>query len=109
MPSALFVNGDSSKNIKSGEAFNDNKNKLLIKGLFGNGPKDKTLLGENVYKNYGIAKNGFNIVSNQFSIHYFFKDIFTLHNFICNVSEFCKVGGYFIGTCIMENPSKNYA
>lgn len=99
LPSGLFIHGDSSKNIKSGKATNNEKSKQIIDAIFGVGPKDEKFLGTGVYKNYGVVKNGFDIVSNQFSIHYFFKDINIFHNFIRNVSEFCKVGGYFIGTC----------
>jgi hypothetical protein len=38
-------------------------------------------------------------VSNQFSIHYFFGNSLNLNQFLRNVCECCKVGGYFIGTC----------
>ena len=99
IPGALFLQGNSSENIKNGNAFKDEKSKQIIDAVFGEGPKDEEFLGKGIYKYYGVAKNGFDIVSNQFSIHYFFENIDTYHNFIRNVSEFCKVGGYFIGTC----------
>ena len=44
-------------------------------------------------------KDGFNIVSTQFSLHYFFENVNSLHGYLRNVSENCKVGGYLIGTC----------
>ena len=46
----------------------------------------------------GKGEDGFDVVSNQFSIHYFFENTEVLNNFLRNVSECCKVGGYFIGT-----------
>ena len=99
LPKALFLRGDSSLNIKEGKAFYSEKNKQIIQALLGEGPKDEKFLGTGVYNQYGVAKNGFDIVSNQFSIHYFFKNQDTFYNFLRNVSDFCKVGGYFIGTC----------
>ena len=103
MPRCLFIHGDSSRNIKEGEAFYNEKGKQIIKALNGEGPKDEILLGKGVYNQYSKGKNGYNIVSNQFSIHYFFENINTFHNFIRNVSENCKIGGYFIGCCYDGN------
>lgn len=98
MPSALFVVGNSSVNIRNGEAVYTEKNKQITNAVFGTGAKDATLLGKGVYKHYGIAEQGFDICSIQFAIHYMFENKKTLHNFLRNVSETTKVGGYFIGT-----------
>jgi hypothetical protein len=96
---ALFIHGDSGLNIRSGEAFMTEKDKQIEKAVFGNGPKDATLLGKGVYKNYGIASNGFNISSCQFALHYFFESKNTLHSFLRNIAECTRINGYFIGTC----------
>ena len=98
MPSALFIQGNSTINLKSGEAFITNKAKQIINVVFGEGPKDEQILGKGVYKNYGIAKDGFNISSIQFGIHYMFENSLTLNNFLKNVAECTKLNGYFIGT-----------
>jgi len=98
MPSALFIQGNSTVNIKNGDALLTEKGKQIIKVVFGEGPKDEKLLGTGVYKNYGIAKSGFNISSIQFAIHYVFENILTLNNFLKNVAECTKLNGYFIGT-----------
>ena len=45
------------------------------------GAKDRQALGDGVYKQYGVGRDGFDIVSCQFAIHYFFKDKLTIHNF----------------------------
>ena len=103
LPGALFIHGNSSKNIKNGDAAFSEKGKQIIKALNGDGPKDEKLLGRGVYKRYGVAKNGFDIISNQFSIHYFFENRNTFYNFIRNINENCKIGGYFIGTCYDGN------
>lgn len=96
---ALFCNGNSSLNIRNGDAFMSEKDKEISRAVFGKGPKDKTLLGEGVYRQYGIATDGFQISSIQFAIHYLFENADTFHNFMRNVSECTRVGGKFIGTC----------
>ena len=99
VPYALFVNGTSSQNIRSGVAFHTDKDKEITRAIFGNGPKDSKILGEGVYKQYGVAEKGFNISSCQFALHYFWETPVTLHNFIRNIAECTRVNGYFIGTC----------
>jgi hypothetical protein len=98
MPDALFVNGNSSVNIRNGNALYSEKDKQITKAVFGEGPKDAKALGQGVYKEYGIGHDGFDICSIQFAIHYMFENQTTLQNFLRNVSEVTKVGGYFIGT-----------
>jgi len=115
MPKALFVTGNSSRNIRNGDAVDTDKEKQIIKAVFGNGPKDITLLGKGVYNQYGVAETGFNVSSCQFAIHYFFENKTTFHNFIRNVAECTKINGYFIGTCydgkrvfkLLEDKNKN--
>ena len=73
MPYCLFAIGNSSENIKNGQAFDNEKTKLITKAIFGEGPKDKDKLGLGVYRQYGKANEGFNISSCQFALHYFFQ------------------------------------
>ena len=96
---AIFLHGNSSRNIRSGDAFDGHKEKMIAKAVFGEGPKSRTELGANVYKAYGIAQEGFNISSCQFALHYFFENVRTMHNFVRNVAECTRVGGVFVGTC----------
>ena len=99
MPYALFVNGNSGVNIKSGDAMFTEKGKEIVRALFNDGPKDASILGMGVYRQYGKAVDGFNISSCQFALHYFFENIEKLNQFLKNVSECTKVDGYFIGSC----------
>lgn len=99
MPKCLFVNGDSKLNVRSGDACATDQGKKITQAVFGEGSKDEKKLGKAVFENYGVGKDGFDVVSVQFALHYFFQDINTLNGFLQNVSETCKVGGYFIGTC----------
>ena len=99
MPAALFVNGDSRVNIRKTTGILVDKDKQITRAVFGQGPKDAKLLGQGVYKQYGVGADGFDVCSMQFSIHYMFENQETLQNFLQNVSEVTKEGGYFIGTC----------
>jgi uncharacterized protein YajQ (UPF0234 family) len=99
LPSVLFVNGNSSKLIRNGDALSTTKDKEIAAAVFGNGPKDVQQLGQGVYNQYGAAADGFNVSSCQFALHYFWENKLSLHTFLRNISECTKLNGYFIGTC----------
>ncbi len=103
MLSGLFINGNSAKNIRNGDAFKQpfgsKKDEEIALAVFGNGTKDIDVLGKGVYKNYGKGADGFEVSSCQFSLHYFFENGKTLHNFVRNLAECTKTNGYFIGCC----------
>jgi hypothetical protein len=71
------------------------------KAVFGEGKKEGVdeKLGKAVARQYGKGEAGFNISSCQFALHYFFESQNTFQNYLRNVSECTKVGGYFIGAC----------
>ena len=101
IPDCLFAHGDSSlvykdEGTKAG-ILND-QYKMIYNAIMGKGSKEEARLGKSVFKKYGIGKDGFQITSCQFALHYFFKDITSLENFIQNVIDVTEVGGYFIGT-----------
>jgi mRNA (guanine-N7-)-methyltransferase len=100
LPDALFVQADSSKNIKDGNAFYSDVAFTISKSIFKECREEQSeQIGKYVKKHYGIGERGFNVSSCQFALHYFFKNVSTCNNFIKNVSQCTKVGGYFIGTC----------
>jgi hypothetical protein len=96
IPYALFVNGNSSANIRSGQAMLNEKAVQITRAVFGHGTKEK--LGAGVARQFGKGEDGFHVASCQFAIHYFFENQTTLQNFLRNVAETTKIGGYFIGT-----------
>jgi len=98
IPYALFVNGDSSLNIRNGSAMLNEKAVQITKAVFGEGTKDVEKLGAGVARQYGKAVDGFNVSSCQFALHYFFENITTLQSFVRNLAECTKLGGYFIAT-----------
>jgi len=98
MPYALFVNGNSALNIRSGtNMFNDKANEIT-KSIFGSTGIDNSL-GPAVVRQQGKVYNGFNVSSCQFAIHYMFENNRTFYNFMRNVAECTKLYGYFIATC----------
>ena len=74
MPYGLFITGNSSQNLRNGDAAATTKGKEIINAILGKGPKDEIKLGKGVYKQYGKGKDGFDIVSCQFALHYFFEN-----------------------------------
>jgi len=94
----LFVNGDSSLNIRNGSAMLNEKAVQITKAVFGEGTKDVEKLGAGVARQFGKAVDGFNVSSCQFALHYFFENITTLQSFVRNLAECTKLGGYFIAT-----------
>jgi hypothetical protein len=97
VPNALFVNGNSALNIRSGtNMFNDKANEI-VKTIFGS--KSNNNLGVAVKRQDGVAVNGFDVSSCQFAIHYMFENKKTFYNFMRNVAECTKINGYFIATC----------
>lgn len=111
---ALFMNGSAVLNIRNTDSAFDPKGKRIINALIGRGEKDRNRLGNGVYKHFGKAKDGFDVISNQFSIHYFFSDINSVNEFARNCSQNSKLGGYVVGCCyngekLFERlSSKNY-
>jgi hypothetical protein len=98
MPYALFVNGNSTANIRNGSAMMNDKAVEITKAIFGEGTKESDKIGKAVARQYGKGAEGFSISSCQFAIHYFFENQTTFQNFMRNVAECTKIGGYFIGT-----------
>ena len=96
---ALFINGNSMYNFKTGEGLRSQKDKIIYNAVIGVGPNSEKQLGKGVKAQYGKAIDGFDVASCQFALHYFFQDQVTLKGFMQNLSENTKVGGYFIGTC----------
>lgn len=112
-PKALFAVGNSGMNIRDSSAFGDKSNidTQISNAIFGVGNNDSTLW-KSVSEQFSVANDGFDISSIQFALHYFFKDLNSVHQFIRNVSECTRIGGYFIGTCydgkiIFDNLKKN--
>jgi hypothetical protein len=96
-PYALFVNGNSSLNIRSGDKMNTDKDNKIIKSVFKIDSSDK-VTEPAIERQYGVGYHGFNVSSCQFAIHYMFENKTTFYNFMRNVAECTAENGYFIAT-----------
>lgn len=98
-PKALFLQYDTSKSILNKEGCLGENCETYLDILLGS---DKTYSKEMkmIHKKYnGLLKNRFNVISSQFTLHYYFKDEETLRGYLQNLSDMCQKDGYFIGTC----------
>ena len=102
----LFVWGDSSFELMNGSAAKDELNKYYLDIIYGN-IDQTTITNDKLKKFYNIGNvnngNGFNVVSCQFSFHYFFENMDKLDSVLRNISDSLKVGGVFIGTTLDGN------
>ena len=94
-PKTIFVYADCTNNIKNGDAGKNPENKELLFSLFGS--KDKNKINKDVRNVHNMFSN-FQVISSQFSLHYFVQNEQYLTSFIENISENLSEGGYFIGT-----------
>uniref|UniRef100_A0A6C0KJ45 mRNA (guanine-N(7))-methyltransferase n=1 Tax=viral metagenome TaxID=1070528 RepID=A0A6C0KJ45_9ZZZZ len=104
LPVSMFIHGDSRKSLIDGdfEEINNNnggESNHILKTLMGSTSVSSSKLSPFLKKYHGIFGDKFDICSIQFALHYMFESKETLHQFITNVSNYTKVGGYFIGTC----------
>ena len=97
MPHALFVWGNSALNIRSGKAAFTDKGSSIIQSVFGQKALDKHL-GPAVARQHAKGADGFDVSSCQFALHYMFENRDIFYNFVRNIAECTKQGGYFIGT-----------
>ena len=99
VPPMFFLYGEASQSIVSGDALLTASGKRTMRALLGEGPRDPETLGRAVFQNYGKAKDGFDVISCQFALHYFFRDLETFNGLLDNIAALCAKGGYFVGAC----------
>lgn len=97
----LLICADSSKSYVNGDAGHDDLQKTYLDIVFGK--TDNSELNNSKllkFKNLGNSEViGFDAVSCQFSLHYFFENREKLETMLSNVSGALKEDGYFFGTC----------
>lgn len=97
----VYLTADASKKINTEyvENMDDEDDKYVAKVLMGI-TRPSQIQDETMVKYSGFMKGGFDVISCQFAIHYFFENETTLSNFIYNVDNNLKQGGCLIGTCL---------
>ena len=106
VPHALFVHGNSAFRIRDevgglgeGNAMMSDKALEITKAVFGSiTKKDAEKIGPGVAREYGKGRDGFNISSCQFALHYFTESMTSLKGFMRNLAECTALEGYFIAT-----------
>lgn len=96
-PDMVFAIGDCALPLHDGSAAQDNdeESRKLLQLVF-----RKNAVPPQPYMKFiaGRAARGFDVVSCQFAIHYFFQTPEKLHGFLDNVSRNLRKGGIFIAT-----------
>lgn len=96
-PDTVFVIGDCALPLQDGTAAAelDEESKKVLQLVYRSNSVPQT-----PYLKYivGRAARGFDVVSCQFAIHYFFQSPEKLHGFLSNVSRNLVKGGIFIAT-----------
>ena len=97
VPSALFAQVLLERPWN--EAFPSDKGRQISEAIFGRGTKERELLGEAIYKQYGVVEGGFQLVHHS-KVDLFNRDKESMENFLNTIQRITKVGGIFIGSCI---------
>lgn len=100
-PTIVFLPMDASKRIDATyiKSIRDEGDRYVAKVLWAlvpasgvRAPSMRTL--------HGLATRPFDLISCQFAIHYFLRDVDTLRAFAINVATHLAEGGLFVGTCL---------
>jgi hypothetical protein len=104
----VYFTADASKKVNEEyiDQLEDADDQYITRIMWGL-TKPQQIREATLHKYYNFAKGGFDVVSTQFCIHYFFETEQTLDNFVYNVGTYLKTGGYFIGTCLDGHAIKN--
>ena len=100
----VLLRYDTSKNIKNDSGLtgtDDEKyhSKIML-GILNNTIHNVPSKYRSISMKYKDKINSkFNLISCQFSLHYYFENEIKLREYLENISENCISEGYFIGTC----------
>ena len=99
VPKIAFIIGDSSKKIIDGSAGANMEEATMLRSIFGKTNVQGSVPPyiQNVMTN--TFREGADIGACMFALHYFFENSTKLDNFISNVADVIKMGGYFVGCC----------
>jgi len=98
VPPMVFVEANSALPLLKGAAASGSEDKDILRALFS---KERTegSIPPLVTKLAGRLREGADVASCMFALHYFLKDMETFNGFLENLKECVKIGGYFIGCC----------
>jgi SAM-dependent methyltransferase len=99
MPVGVFVIGDSSKKLITGDAAAEGQDRDILRSVFGYYEPDGALPKYVENNVAGALKGGADAIVCMFALHYFFEREKALDGLIANIRDTLKVGGYFAGAC----------
>lgn len=103
MDKTMFIIGNASKNLMSGEAGSDELSRYYLDILYGH-QKPPNSNGGKLQSMYGSGLSKFHLVVCNFAIHYMMNSQEDFHSFLLNVKQNLKDQCYFIATCY-DGPS----
>jgi hypothetical protein len=99
VPQMIFVIGDSSKPLITGDAGVTPEEADILRAVFGQAQVQGTLPKAIEMSGAGAMRSGADVAVCMFALHYFFENKETLDGLLNNLKDCVKVGGYFAGCC----------
>jgi hypothetical protein len=99
MPVGVFVIGDSSKRLITGEAAVEGQDRDILRSVFKYYDVEGALPSYVENNVVGALKGGADAMVCMFALHYFFEREDALAGLVQNIRDTLKVGGYFAGAC----------
>jgi predicted NAD-dependent protein-ADP-ribosyltransferase YbiA (DUF1768 family) len=105
-PTMLFIIGDSSKSYVDGSSGINEEEADMLRATFGKDTLAKVPPYVDV-KCKGQLKDGAELMTSMFSIHYYFESKEKWEGFLNNIRDCLKVGGFFSCCCFDGNIVNN--
>lgn len=103
LPRIVLLPIDASKPIDrlQIEALDEGSGDRLVARVVWSLVESSSIKDDRLRRYHGFAgRGGFDVVSCQFAVHYFFSTPATLRAFASNVAMHLRRGGFFVGTCM---------
>jgi hypothetical protein len=97
IPPMFFVIGDSSLRYIDGASGENDEEADMMRAIFGK-VAPTGIVPPAIQKNQGILREGADIMSCMFALHYFFESSDKLNGLLQNIADNLKIGGLFVGT-----------
>ena len=103
VPPMLFLIGDSSKSYADGKSGINEEEADMMRSTFGKTPPAAKVPPYVEGKCKGQLKEGADLITSMFSIHYYFESKNKWEGFLHNIRDNLKVGGFFVCCCFDGN------
>ena len=97
IPTMFFVIGDSSLRYIDGASGENEEEADMMRAIFGK-VAPTGIVPPAIQKNQGILRDGADIMTCMYALHYFFQSPEKLDGLLQNIADNLKIGGLFVGT-----------